>query len=206
MARSNGDLKRGNRNLRERELKAKNQESFLTQWERRLERAQDAYDATRPAVMAALRELCDEFGDTDWSDKTDPVEVIRHHVIAHLRRERAQAQARLEQAEDSIRRLLIATERAPVGPRVVPPPRPAPAPAIAPRAAPRPAPPKPMLPPPTTFNGATMAVTEAANGSYQAHCSCQWRGTSWERMTGASEEGRRHLERAHRAQPTYRYG
>jgi hypothetical protein len=36
-------------------------------------------------TLAALRAICDEFGDNDWSDDLHPADVIEKHLARHLR-------------------------------------------------------------------------------------------------------------------------
>ena len=38
----------------------------------------------RRAAIAALREICEDFGDNDWSDDTPLVDIIRQHLAPHL--------------------------------------------------------------------------------------------------------------------------
>lgn len=39
----------------------------------------------RAAIVAALRELCEEFGDNDWPDDLHLGDVIEKHLTRHLR-------------------------------------------------------------------------------------------------------------------------
>lgn len=39
----------------------------------------------RAAIVAALRGLCEEFGDNDWSDDLHLGDVIEKHLARHLR-------------------------------------------------------------------------------------------------------------------------
>lgn len=39
----------------------------------------------REAAVAALRALCEDFGDNDWTGDTSLVDVIENHLAAHLR-------------------------------------------------------------------------------------------------------------------------
>lgn len=189
-----GDIRRANERLRERESRSRNRELFLQQWERKVERAQAAYDAERPSIVEAVHLLCAELDVPPPPADQDLALYIRQDIILHLHRERALATARLEQAEDSIRRLLVVSERAPAGPR-----------AVATRAA---APSghasdgsahgsHASLPPPVDLNGVTVAVVETAANAWRASCSCSWYGEDRRDIPQADADGRAHARRAH---------
>lgn len=203
-----GDIKRANDRLRHRESRAKSRELQIQSWERELTRAQAAYDAERPAIVKALRELCVEFGDTNWPDDLPLVDVIHTHLTAPLRRERALATARMEQAEDAIRRQLIATERATSGPRLVhaapaqlaPPIRQASArtrqASYGSRQASH-ASSGTALPQAIELNGVTVTVQDVPGGAYQATCSCSWHGDNRRDLPLAEGDSQAHARRAH---------
>lgn len=45
----------------------------------------DALLISRAQTVAALRAICEEFGDNDWSDDLHPADVIEKHLARHLR-------------------------------------------------------------------------------------------------------------------------
>ncbi len=40
--------------------------------------------AQRERLIAALRGVCKDHGDNDWSDDLDPADIIEKHLVRHL--------------------------------------------------------------------------------------------------------------------------
>lgn len=192
-----GDVKRAREKLRTQQLHVTQKQLLLEQEIRRAEQASSSAAAERPGIVAALRELCVEFGEVGWADGDDLADVLQRYLLAPLRRERAIRTAQLEQANEQIRRLLIQSERAPSGPR----------PLTAQRSSAFPArPPEPSpLPPPIEHNGITVAVIALPGSGYVAGCLCGWRGATRTSVNTAEGDAQAHILRAH-GQGSSHYG
>lgn len=47
----------------------------------------DKWKLERMDIVAKLREICDEFGDNDWSDDLHLGDVLEKHLLRHLHSE-----------------------------------------------------------------------------------------------------------------------
>lgn len=115
----------------------------------------------RGDVVVMLRKLCGRFGSNEWSDDDNLADVIEHYLLDPLRAHEATQLARLEQANDTVRRLLVDAERAPQRPQAL---RPSSEPV------------RRGVAPVRPVSGHEPSATPVPGSRYQPSCTCGWAG------------------------------
>lgn len=139
-----------------------------------LERRRRDYLLERDEAIAALRVLCERYGDNDWGDELPLREVLEAHLAAPLADRLAGVGHRMRALERQVDAALraAATVPATVPPRPIPPARPA-----------------------GGHDFAIQASTLRGQAGHRAVCTCTWRSPLELTEAMASLSGRRHVER-----------
>lgn len=188
------DIQRARNSLQNERTRLRELRTLVEADEKRLRRDDEQIKAERHAVnrertalITILRTACSRYGDNAWSDDDDLARVLTHHLLDPLQRREATQLARLELANESVRRLLVDAEGAPTRPQALPA-----APPAAPGAPRRALGPLAVSEAARAINGHRPRAEELPGGSWRPACSCNWHGITRPSLQQAAADADHH--------------